>query len=94
VKIIRGKHRGKTAKIHQFANNWISADIDGGGPAILSPLHVKLSTLEVSLIMKGRDTGKAGYFWQRWALRTDGTFCQIPRGMQGARPLFISMDEA
>jgi len=73
--ITRGKHAGKTGRLMQFANNWISVDIPGAPGSILSPRHVRLNDdTEFDRFEDSRDDPRVGQFWDEWVLEDDGTF--------------------
>ena len=58
--ILRGKRKGETVEIHQFANDWVSLE-DG---AIVSPTSLEYTTAERERI--DRDTGKGILWLYQW----------------------------
>lgn len=75
MKILRGRYAGQTAKLHQFANDWMSVDIDGGRPnAIVRPDQVQLDADEHARVI---DEPHVGQFWREWRLNDDGTFTAL-----------------
>lgn len=73
--ITRGKHAGKTGRLMQFANNWISVDIPGAPGSIVSPRHVRLDEPdEFERFEESQGNDRVGQFWNEWVLEDDGTF--------------------
>ena len=73
--ITRGKHQGKTAQVHQYANDWLSVDVDLNGDrqhlvaAIINPTSVQFDSLaEVEAMRAHTDTGT---FWNTYRLDED-----------------------
>lgn len=75
-------------RLHQWSNDWISADpVDGGKSVILSPTRVKLSTEEVVRMRADEDQAKmarskakvphTGTFWLEWKLNDSGYFTKL-----------------
>lgn len=80
VEIIRGKHRGKKATLHQYANDWMTVDIEGGRSSVVKPTDVKLTTEEErarfdqAALAENGTLAHAGSFFREWKLCEDGTF--------------------
>lgn len=63
--ILRGKHKGKHARLHQFANDWISADLlPDNHPIIVSPTGVQLEGDEITEM---RAHTSVGSFWSEYS---------------------------
>lgn len=74
MEITSGPHRGRTATLRQFANNWITVDIDGERPnTIVQPNQVKLTPEEITTV-RTANPEHLGMFWDMWQLYDDGTF--------------------
>lgn len=59
--IARGKLKGRQAKLVQFANDWISADLlPEGKPLILNPTSVQLEDGEYAAM---QEHSSVGQFW-------------------------------
>lgn len=74
MEILTGKHAGRTARLHQFANDWMSVDVeteDGTTPEIVRPNQVRLTSDECEAVLGHVGVGS---FWQEWSLNDDGTF--------------------
>lgn len=81
AEITRGKHSGKQATIHQFANDWMSVDIvDGPQGVIVAPTSVRLDTAEANEVREHVGTGQ---FWALWQLNDDGTFVRASEVTRG-----------
>lgn len=83
MKILSGKHRGATARLHQFANDWITADIGDLQSVILKPPQIELDDDEYqrmyeSYLRFARGERTAGQFWRHWELRSDGRLYRRP----------------
>lgn len=72
MRITRGRHKGKTGRLVQFANNWIGVDVDGR-QEIVSPRHVALDDDTEFDAFDGTNP-TVGTFFQQWQLTEDGTF--------------------
>lgn len=77
MKIIRGAFAGRTARLRQLANDWMSVDIDGRGQ-IVKPTEVQLTETEAQRVTEHQHVGS---FWSQWELLADGTF----RARKGGR---------
>jgi hypothetical protein len=66
------KHRGRTARLHQFCNDWFSVELvpdeahESQEAAILSPTMVRLTGEEVEAIRAAGD--RVGTLWAEFAL--------------------------
>lgn len=74
--ITRGKRAGQTARLHQYANDWISADDQDGRPIILNPTSVRLEPGEREAMKEHVSTGS---FWTTYEVRDDGQIVKIKR---------------
>lgn len=87
MRILRGEHRGKTATLHQFANDWMTVDIDGGPTSeMVKPTAVQLTEPEEFAQFEACDADQVGVFFQLWKLWDDGTFQNLhpePAGRAG-----------
>lgn len=73
MKVNRAGHKTEY-KLHQWANDWISAD-GPNGPEILSPLVVILDADEMEAVKATKDNANVGIFWIMWELdETKGRF--------------------
>jgi hypothetical protein len=87
--IRRAPHRDARAQLHQFSNNWISAQLldgpDAGKPVILDPAAVELEPDEVVRLIRNREadlvSGHRGLFWDRWRIDED-TRRLVPTGAE------------
>lgn len=71
--ILRGKHAGHTAEIHQFANDWMTVDCDDCQiqSVVIKPLNGEFTEEELEGFRKsasGKNT--SGLFWKYY--RIDG----------------------
>lgn len=74
----------ETWSLHQWANDWITADGPNGRTAVLSPTRVQLEGEEISEMLTDRDHALAqieageyphtGFFWKAWSLDPRGFF--------------------
>lgn len=79
MRIITGKYAGRTGRLHQFANNWMTVDIPGErANAIVSPADVKLNTEEIAQV-RAANPVHLGLFWREWEMYDDGTFIARPQ---------------
>ncbi len=76
--ILRGKHAGRSATLHQIANDWMMVDVaDGPSGVIVKPTQVRLDPDERRAI---REHVGVGTFWDEWRLNEDdGTFSVVAR---------------
>ncbi len=80
MRILRGKYAGRTARAHQYANDWITADIDGGPQGlVLRPTMVQLVDGEDFAKFSVTDPRHVGGFWREWRLNDDGTFTALSK---------------
>lgn len=78
MKVIKGKLAGDGYKLHQFANDWITADDPHGRPMTLKPDAIQIAGKEFEVMCESyrrylEGSRKEGYFWDAWELRPDGT---------------------
>lgn len=82
MEILTGKHKGKTARLHQFENDWMMVDVVDGPPAqIVKPTQVKLTEPEEFARFASGTT--LGHFFQLWKLNDNGTFTKLPPALHG-----------
>jgi len=80
MRIITGKDAGDGYRLHQWANDWITADPPGGGrPVIAKPLNVELTEDETTVMAASymrflNGERHCGQFWHHWELIEDGRF--------------------
>jgi hypothetical protein len=79
VKILTGKRRGEVVKLHQWANDWITADTEDGRPLVLKPPMVEVEGDEYQRLTESygrfqQGDKRTGFFWRAWALGDDGRF--------------------
>lgn len=60
-------------KLHQWANDWISADGPEGQPVIVNPVGIELESDEVARLFADHERYLAGdrgsgFFWDRYEL--------------------------
>ncbi|MEU0078431.1 hypothetical protein ABZY58_11090 [Micromonospora tulbaghiae] len=85
MQIIKGTHKGKTATLRQFANDWMTVDITDGDPGVIvNPRQVRLDPDEQkrmrnSLTDYEQGDRTCGRFWAEWQMNDDGTFTARPR---------------
>lgn len=82
MRVISGKHKGATARLHQFANDWITGDIGPEQSVIFKPHQVELDDDEYQRMYESylrfcQDGRAAGQFWKHWELRSGGRL--VPR---------------
>lgn len=75
MKILTGRYAGRTGRPLQYANDWISADLDDGTPTILKPHMVQLDEPDRALFAD--QSRHVGFFWEVWRLNEDGTFTSL-----------------
>lgn len=86
MKILRGKHAGKTGRAHQYANDWLTADLDDGTRNVtLKPSMVQLEDDEDWAKFSTTDPNIVGQFWREWRLNGDGTFTDLRRERRASR---------
>jgi hypothetical protein len=74
VKILSGPNAGDGYRVHQRANDWIMANLPGGGrPVIAKPGTVELTAGDVARFEARRqrrqdDQRAGGQFWVHWQL--------------------------
>lgn len=64
----RGKKAGEKLVLHQFCNDWISADDSDGRPVIVNPTSVQLEPGEAEVMLADKNPG---FFWKRYRLTPD-----------------------
>lgn len=63
MKIVRGPHKGKVGRVHQFANDWMTVEAEGvPDNAVISPTQVVLTASEVAG-MERAPGSHVGTFW-------------------------------
>lgn len=86
MRIIHGKHAGETGRLHQFANDWMTAW--EFPTAVFSPTSVELTPDEV-IAVRAADPAHLGMFWTMWNLDDEtGRFTMDPvwQGFTARRP--------
>lgn len=75
--ILRGKLRGKTAVIHQFANDWVTIDVpeEGIQGKVVSPTSLQLTADEVQRVRTAPRQADGLLVWN--ALSDDGRFTKV-----------------
>lgn len=73
--ILRGKHAGANATLHQFCNDWVAGDLPDGRPVSSSVLAVELTPAEVATV---RAKENVGTMWREFDLSDDGRFTRKP----------------
>jgi hypothetical protein len=85
MEILTGKYKGMTGELRQFANGWMTVDIEGERPnVIVRPNEVKLNEQEMARV-RSAPTRNVGTFWEEWQMYDDGTF--VPRNF--GRPITL-----
>jgi hypothetical protein len=80
MEILTGKYKGMTGRLCQFANDWMTVDIDGERPnAIVRPNEVRLNEAEMAKV-RNANPAHLGQFWQEWEMYPDGTFVSRDHG--------------
>jgi hypothetical protein len=84
MKILKGKNAGDGYRLHQWANDWMTADAPDGAPVIAKPLNVQLDGDEQRRMRESYERfldgeRHCGQFWHHWELKDDGTFARIAR---------------
>lgn len=77
MEILVGKYAGSTGRLRQFANDWMSVDVNTEGgtePAIVRPTQVRLTPDEAEAM---RTHTGVGSFWKEFSLNDDGTFASL-----------------
>lgn len=73
--ILRGRYASQTGRLHQFANDWMSVDLDGGRQGVIvRPDQIKLNPGECEAVVAAANVGA---FWREWKLNDDGTFTAL-----------------
>lgn len=67
--VLRGKRRGETVTLHQWANDWFTVDHTDGSPGVVGPTSIQLDEAEVER-WRARPNGMDRGF----ELRDDGRF--------------------
>jgi len=65
--LLRGKKKGQELRILQWCNDWFHLEDN----SIVSPLSLKLTPLEMKLVLEHTNNG---FLLNMFELRTDGTF--------------------
>lgn len=72
-----GRFRGRTGRLCQFANDWMTVEIPGERPnTVVTPNQVKLNEEEIAQV-RAANPAHLGTFWTEWEMYDDGTF--VPR---------------
>ena len=66
AKLLRGKDKGKTVKIHQWCNNWFSIEYENKAK-IVSPIALEFTMQEICEIEKYKD--KSGFLFEAFILK-------------------------
>jgi hypothetical protein len=75
VKIVHGRYAGQSATLHQFANGWMTVDLDDGRQCVVvRPDQVQLDPDEHARFIAAQHVGS---FWREWRLNHDGTFTAL-----------------
>lgn len=74
--VTRGRHKGRHGTVHQFCNDWVTADLDNGHHFTGSLLSVRLDPTEVAMF---RNATGVGMMWREFELSDEGTFTRKPR---------------
>lgn len=76
MQILYGPHAGKTARVRQFSNGWITYELASGERTDpIAPDRVQLTSAEeMQLFERTRGTHNVGMFWQWWELDATGRF--------------------
>lgn len=69
MKLLRGRHKGETVTLGQFANDWMT--VREHPTLVVSPLSVELTPEEVERV-RSAPLEHLGMFWSEWEL-DDGT---------------------
>jgi hypothetical protein len=85
VKVLSGKYRGREARLHQFANDWITADIGAVQSVVLKPHMVELNgdefeRMHESYLRFCQDGRAGGQFWKHWRLLASGRLAPRQQG--------------
>lgn len=86
MRILEGPHAADGWKLHQWANDWMTAVPPGGGhPVIVKPGCVELTPAEAEWMRADRQAWKQGQrrhglFWAHWQLGDDGRFTRTEPG--------------
>jgi hypothetical protein len=46
--VLRGKRKGETVTLHQWANDWFTVDHADGSPAVAGPTSIQLDEAEIA----------------------------------------------
>lgn len=80
MQITGGKYAGRTGQLMQFANNWMTVDIEGErGNCVVAPNQVQLDDEEMAKV-RAAPTRNVGTFWEEWEMYSDGTFITRDHG--------------
>lgn len=80
--IIKGRHKGRSGTVHQYADNQVTVSVVLRGTPTqvsVSPAHVRLEPGERAIFENYalNGTGSVGKFWAMWRLEGD-TFVALP----------------
>lgn len=70
--VVRGRHKGASVTLHQFANDWVMTVEFPTAP--FTPTMLKVQTEAERCRFAERNPARVGTFWQKWELLDDGTF--------------------
>ncbi len=65
IRIRSGEH----LTLHQFCNDWITADTDDGRPVVVTPTTVRFTPEEIFELQTNPDPGT---FWDEFEIHPDG----------------------
>lgn len=76
--IVRGEHTGKTGRVCQWANDWITVQLDSGERLQpMPPTRIQLTEPDEFALFADRTRTDIGVFWQLWDLAPNGFFDRI-----------------
>ena len=88
--ILRGRHKGKRCRIHQYCNDWFNVKVPGERfTIILSPTSLKLSRGEIRQYFVDVLEKRVGRMARLFFLREDGRFVRMslePAAHEKGRP--------
>lgn len=75
MNIVRGPHAGKTGRVMQYANDWVTVQLDSGERTQpMAPTCIHLTTLDEVAAFQQHKREHVGYFWDLWELLPSGMF--------------------
>lgn len=78
MRIVRGEHVGQAGRVCQWANDWVTVQLDSGERLQpMPPTRIQLTEPQEFAMFRERRPQHIGIFWDLWELAPNGMFDQI-----------------